>query len=82
MVTHRLIHRASPGRPSRAELAIVTWLIAYPLITAMLAAGGPALAALPLALRTLVITLVLVPVLSLAVPAAAARLERRAGRGA
>jgi hypothetical protein len=47
--------RRSAGR-SRHKLALLTWASAYAVITAILAALGPTLASWPLALRTLVLS--------------------------
>jgi uncharacterized protein len=43
------------GRP-RAKLALLTWAGAYAVILPVLAAGGPAMAGWPLALRALALT--------------------------
>lgn len=52
-------------RPSRYKLAVVTWLCVYPVITAILASFKPlGLMALPLPVRTLVLTLIMVPTVS------------------
>ncbi|MFC9330726.1 hypothetical protein [Kitasatospora sp. NPDC057015] len=50
------------GAPSVHRRALITWLAVYPAITLALAVLGPALAGLPLVLRTLVLTAVVVPV--------------------
>lgn len=47
----------------RYKVAAVTWLAIYPALTATLALLGPELAPWPLALRTLVVTVVLVPIM-------------------
>ena len=47
--------RRSAGR-SHHKLALLTWASAYAVITAILAALGPTLASWPLALRTLVLS--------------------------
>jgi antibiotic biosynthesis monooxygenase (ABM) superfamily enzyme len=50
------------ARPSRYKLAVVTWLAAYPTITAILASFKPlGLITLPLPVRTLLLTLIMVP---------------------
>jgi hypothetical protein len=51
--------RRSVG-PSRHKLGLLTWASAYAVITAILAALGPTLASCPLALRTLVLSGVMV----------------------
>ncbi|MEM1033486.1 MAG: hypothetical protein AAF928_13145 [Myxococcota bacterium] len=50
--------------PSPHRQALVVWLCIYPTITLLLALFGPSLAALPLPLRTFVLTAVLVPLLT------------------
>lgn len=50
--------------PPRYKQAIVVWLAIYPTITLILMIAGPALEPLPLPLRTLVLTLVLVPLMT------------------
>jgi antibiotic biosynthesis monooxygenase (ABM) superfamily enzyme len=53
---------ARQGRPSRYKLAVVTWLAAYPTITLILASFRPlGLMTLPLPVRTLLLTLIMVP---------------------
>ncbi len=52
-------------RPARS--ALLTWVAIWPLITALLILGEPVLAALPLPLRTLLLTGVLVPLMSFVV---------------
>ena len=54
---------AAPA-PSRHRMAFVTWAAIYPLITLILALLGPWLLTLPLPLRTLVLTAVLVPAMT------------------
>jgi antibiotic biosynthesis monooxygenase (ABM) superfamily enzyme len=59
---------AADGRttesPSRLRLTILIWAAVYPLLTALLFLAGPLLEGLPLPLRTLPATLVLVPTLT------------------
>jgi antibiotic biosynthesis monooxygenase (ABM) superfamily enzyme len=59
------VHRPPPtARSARRRLALVTWLAAYPTLTALLALSKElGLASAPLPLRTLVITLILVPLM-------------------
>ncbi|HEY6396327.1 MAG TPA: hypothetical protein VIX82_02620 [Solirubrobacteraceae bacterium] len=53
---------AQTVRPSRYKLAVVTWLAAYPTITLILASFEPlGLMTLPLPVRTLVLTAIMVP---------------------
>ena len=56
-----ILHR----RPAR--LALLTWVAIWPLITVLLTLGEPLLAPLPLPLRTLLLTGVLVPLMSFVV---------------
>jgi antibiotic biosynthesis monooxygenase (ABM) superfamily enzyme len=53
-----------PTQPPRHKLALLTWLGAYPVITLILALLGPALVAWPLALRTLVLSVLMVVTLT------------------
>lgn len=68
-------------RKEQLRGALLTWVAIWPLITALLLIGDPVLAALPLPLRTLVLTAILVPLMSFVVMP---RLTRWAGtkRGA
>ena len=62
--------------PNRHRLALLTWLIVYPLITALIALLEPLLGGLALPLRTGVLTAIMVPVLVyLAMPYATSRLR-------
>ena len=54
-------------RHRTARSALLTWIAIWPLITALLILGDPLLAALPLPLRTLLLTGVLVPLMSFVV---------------
>ena len=47
--------------------ALLTWIAIWPLITTLLLLGEPYLACLPLPLRTLVLTTILVPLMSFVV---------------
>ncbi|WP_330334123.1 hypothetical protein OHS33_33220 [Streptomyces sp. NBC_00536] len=53
---------ASPAVPSIHRRALITWLAVYPTITLALGLLGPVTAGLPLPLRTLILTGVVVPV--------------------
>jgi len=46
--------------PPRHKLALLTWLGAYPVITLIFALLGPAIVSWPLALRTLVLSVLMV----------------------
>lgn len=53
-----------PARPPRWKFAVVVWLAIYPLVTLFFGLFGPEIMAInPLPLRTLLITLVLVPLM-------------------
>lgn len=52
----------APAAPSVHRRALLTWLAVYPTITAAFVLLGPYLGHLPLALRTLVMTGLVVPV--------------------
>lgn len=73
--------------PNRHKLALLTWLIVYPLITALIALLEPLLGGLALPLRTAALTAIMVPALVyLAMPFATSRLRgwlnRRSSRPA
>ena len=76
-----------PSRPSRARhprrrLAVVTWLAAYPTITAILAAFKPlGLLGAPLPVRTLVLTLIAVPLMVFVLTPTLMRVLSRFRRG-
>lgn len=56
---------STPAPATRAVMALLTWLAVYPTLTAVLAVAQPlGLLRLPLALRTLALTLFLVPTTS------------------
>lgn len=56
-------------QPSKIKMAVIVWLGIYPMITLLLAILGPYLMELPLPLRTLALTLILVPyMVFLAIP--------------
>ena len=63
--------------PPRHKMALVTWLAVYPLITAIFLFGGPLLLQLPLPLRTLLMTVVMVPAMTYVIMPGMARLFRR-----
>lgn len=66
-----------PTAPSRYKLAIVTWAAAYPTITFLLAAFKPlGLMALPLPLRTLLLTAILVPTMAFVLVPGISRIMR------
>jgi antibiotic biosynthesis monooxygenase (ABM) superfamily enzyme len=52
----------SPARPPRYKQAVITWLAVYPALTVTLAVLGPMMETWPLPLRTLLVTLLLVPI--------------------
>ncbi|WP_063774808.1 hypothetical protein [Kitasatospora azatica] len=51
-----------PSVPTVHQRAVITWLAVYPTITTALALIGPHTTHLPLFLRTLILTVVVVPV--------------------
>lgn len=55
-----------PGEPAppRYKMAVVTWLAVYPLITLILVLLGPVLSLLPMLVRTLVLTAVMVTLMT------------------
>ena len=57
---------SKPGEPAppRYKMALVTWLAVFPLITAILLLFGPLLSLLPMLLRTLVLTGVMVTLMT------------------
>ncbi len=57
---------AKPGEPAppRYKMAAVTWLAVYPLITLILLLAGPVLSVLPMLVRTLVLTAVMVTLMT------------------
>ncbi len=63
------IGKQVPGRlwrpriSDRQKAVFSNWLAAYPVITILLAALDPVLAGAPLALRTLIVTIIMVPVM-------------------
>jgi len=61
---------------SRPKLAFLTWVGAYPVITLILVVLGPAMAAWPLALRTLVVSVLMVGTLTWLVMPGLTRLVR------
>lgn len=62
--------------PNRHKMALLTWAIVYPMITALLATLEPLLSDVALPLRSLLLTLIMVPTLAyIAMPYATSRLE-------
>ena len=55
--------RAGAPAPDRHRLALLTWAVVYPVLTALLYLGEPLVADLVLPARTLVLSGVLVPFL-------------------
>ena len=54
----------APNQPLRYKQALVTWLGAYPVITVILWALGPLMQSWPLALRSLVVSFLMVAALT------------------
>lgn len=71
-------HAAAPHVPSVHRRALITWLAVYPTITLALGLLGPAIGRLPLLLRTLILTAVVVPVVAYALIPLLLRLNARA----
>ncbi|MEV0466340.1 hypothetical protein AB0I30_33265 [Nocardia tengchongensis] len=53
---------ATAAMPSVHRRALITWLAVYPTITVALALLGPEMGGLPVFLKTLVLTVIVVPV--------------------
>lgn len=64
------------SNPPRHKLALLTWLGAYPVITLILALLGPSIVKWPLALRTLVLSVLMVATLTWVVMPALTRALR------
>jgi antibiotic biosynthesis monooxygenase (ABM) superfamily enzyme len=62
--TPALVGSPHSSPPPRHKLALLTWLGAYPVITLILALLGPAIVQWPLALRTLVMSVLMVVTLT------------------
>ena len=62
--------------PNRHKLALLTWVVVFPMITGLLAVLEPLVGSLPIALRALVLTAIMVPAMVyVAMPFATARLR-------
>ena len=62
--------------PRKSRMAILTWLVVYPLVTGLLAVLEPFLSGVPMPLRTLVLTAIMVPIMVyFAMPAATSKLS-------
>jgi uncharacterized protein len=68
--------KAAKSGPPRHRLALITWLGVYPVITLILALLGPTLVSWPLALRTLVLSVLMVIALTWLVMPALTRVFR------
>jgi antibiotic biosynthesis monooxygenase (ABM) superfamily enzyme len=71
-----------PGQPGLVppppyKMALVTWITIFPLITAIVAATGPLLKGLPLAVRLAITTAIAVPLMTWVVMPRVTRLLRR-----
>jgi antibiotic biosynthesis monooxygenase (ABM) superfamily enzyme len=64
------------GAPPRHRLALLTWLGAYPVITAILGLLGPSMVGWPLAVRTLVVSVLMVTMLTWVIMPGLTRLGR------
>ncbi|ARF55719.1 hypothetical protein B1H19_17420 [Streptomyces gilvosporeus] len=56
------MNTAAPAAPSVHRRALITWLAIYPTVTLVLGLLGPVTAQLPLFLRTLILTAIVVPI--------------------
>jgi antibiotic biosynthesis monooxygenase (ABM) superfamily enzyme len=65
-----------PSSPPRHRLALLTWAGAYPVITAILGLLGPTMVGWPLAVRTLVVSVLMVALLTWVVMPSLTRLLR------
>lgn len=64
-------------RPGKHKMALLTWLVVYPMITVLLAVLEPLLSEAAMPLRTLVLSLIMVPAMVYGImPFATARLAR------
>jgi len=63
-MSHHHSNRQAVGRPPRHKLALLTWAGAYVVITLILELLGPTMAPWPLALRTLVLSALMVAALT------------------
>ncbi|MEU3189819.1 hypothetical protein ABZ686_04110 [Streptomyces sp. NPDC006992] len=68
--------------PSAHRRALITWLAVYPTITVALGVLGPPTATLPLPVRTLILTLIVVPVSAYALIPVLLRMNARLGSAA
>ena len=60
----------------KVRMVILTWAVVYPLITGLLAILEPVLTGLPMPLRTLILSAIMVPIMvCLAMPAAISRVS-------
>lgn len=50
-------------KPNRHKMALLTWLVVYPMITVLLVVLEPVLSNVAMPLRTLVLSLIMVPAL-------------------
>ena len=63
-------------RPGKHRMALLTWLVVYPMFTALLAVLEPVLSEAAMPLRTLVLSVIMVPAMVYGVmPFATARLQ-------
>ncbi|MFB7905806.1 hypothetical protein ACFC1T_05220 [Kitasatospora sp. NPDC056076] len=73
---------AAPSVPSVHRRAVLTWLAVYPTITTAFLLLGPHLGSLPVPLRTLVMTALVVPVVVYALMPLLLKAETRLARRA
>jgi antibiotic biosynthesis monooxygenase (ABM) superfamily enzyme len=70
------VQTAPPSPPPRFKLALLTWAGAYAVITLILGVLGPTMAGWPLALRTLVLSVLMVSSLTWVIVPTLVRLFR------
>ena len=71
-----LLNRTPKMKPNRHKMALLTWLVVYPLITTLLALLEPLVGSLALPLRTLLLSAIMVPAMAyLALPFVITRLN-------
>jgi antibiotic biosynthesis monooxygenase (ABM) superfamily enzyme len=75
-MSNRTAQHTPPAAPPRYKLALITWAGAYGVITLIIWLLGPAMAGWPLALRTLLISVLMVNALTWVVLPALTRLFR------
>lgn len=65
---HKMEQSNQAPKPKIWKLLFISWLFVYPVINIMFALIFPLISSLPQLLKTLVFTLILVPLMGLAIP--------------